>query len=57
MAADDGTAFTFTASGLTALPAHVGWAIARGSKILLLDNFDVLTDNIVKVYYMTEVRD
>ena len=56
-AADDGTAFTFTASGLTALPSHVGWAIARGSKILLLDNFDVLTDNIVKVYYSVEVRD
>lgn len=56
-AADDGTAFTFTASGLTTLPAHVGWAIVRGSKILLLDNFDVLTDNIVKVYYSVEVRD
>ena len=56
-AADEGTAFTFTASSLTALPAHVGWAIVRGSKILLLDNFDILTDNIVKVYYSVEVRD
>lgn len=56
-AADDGTAFTFTASSLTALPAHVGLAIVRGSKILLLDNFDILTDNIVKVYYSVEVRD
>lgn len=49
--------YTFTASGLTNIPEHVGWAIARGDKVILLDNFDVLTDNSVKVYYQVEVRD
>lgn len=39
------------------LPNHVGWAIARGDTIILLDNFDILTDNVLKVYYMVEVRD
>lgn len=54
---DSGTEHIFTASGLTAIPAHVGWTIARGDKLLLLDNFDVLTDNVIKVFYQVEVRD
>ena len=38
-------------------PDHVGWAIVRGDTVILLDNFDVLTDNTVKVYYEVEIRD
>lgn len=55
--ADTGSEHVFTASELTALPQHVGWAIARGDKVILLDNFDVLTDNVIRVYYQVEVRD
>lgn len=54
---DSGTEHVFTANGLTDIPAHVGWAIARGDKVILLDNFDVLTDNVIKVFYQIEVRD
>ena len=54
---DSGTEHVFTASGLADIPAHVGWAIARGDKVILLDNFDVLTDNVIKVFYQIEVRD
>lgn len=54
---DSDNTHVFTASGLIDIPTHVGWAIARGNKVILLDNFDVLTDNIVKVYYQVEVRD
>lgn len=55
--ADNGDYLGFTASGLATIPEHVGWAIARGNKVILLDNFNVLTDNTVKVYYYVEVRD
>lgn len=55
--ADNGSELTFTASGLSEIPAHVGWAIARGDKVILLDNFDQITDNVVKVYYQVELRD
>lgn len=54
---DNGVEHIFTASGLVNIPSHVGWAIARGDKLLLLDNFDVLTDNVIKVFYQVEVRD
>lgn len=54
---DTGNTLMFTANGLATIPQHVGWAIARGNKVILLDNFAVLTDNTVKVYYSVEVRD
>lgn len=54
---DTGNTLMFTANGLATIPQHVGWAIARGNKVILLDNFDTLTDNIVKVFYQVEVRD
>ncbi len=52
---DDGTSFTFTPIGMDAVPNHVGWALVRGYKVILLDNFDKVEDN-VKVYYNIEVR-
>lgn len=55
--ADSGSEHIFTANGLTNIPAHVGWAIARGDKLLLLDNFDVLSDNVIKIYYQVELQD
>mgnify|MGYP001638239614 CR=1 FL=1 len=51
------TSLQFTASELTSIPEHVGWAIVRGDVVILLDNFDVLTDNTITVYYQIEVRD
>ncbi len=47
---------TFTPVGMNIQPRHVGWALVRGYKVILLDNFDQVTDN-VKVYYNIEVRD
>lgn len=38
-------------------PTHVGWAIARGDTVILLDNFDTITDNVFNIYYQIEVRD
>lgn len=54
---DSGTEHIFTANSLNGIPAHVGWAIARGDNVILLDNFDILTDNVVKVFYQIEVQD
>lgn len=51
------SAYTFTAKDMTTVPDHVGWALVRGDKVILLDNFDVLTDNTLKVYYEVEIRD
>ena len=55
IAEDDG-AFTFTPRGMETPPQHVGWALVRGDKVILLDNFDQVTDK-VKVFYNIEVRD
>lgn len=38
-------------------PSHVGWAIARGDTVILLDNFDTITDNVFSIYYQIEARD
>ncbi len=54
---DDGSGFVFGVPTMTTVPDHVGWALVRGDKVILLDNFDVLTDNTVKVYYEVEIRD
>ncbi len=54
---DDGSSLTFMPNITIPAPEHVGWAIVRGDKVILLDNFDVLTHNMVKVYYQVEVRD
>lgn len=48
---------TFTPSIDGTVPEHVGWAIVRGDRVILLDNFDVLKDNNVKIFYNIEVRD
>lgn len=51
------TYLRFVANGMTAIPEHVGWAITRGNTIILLDNFDILTDNTLTVFYKLEIRD
>lgn len=48
---------TFTPSVTGSVPEHVGRAIVRGDRVILLDNFDVLKDNNVKIFYNIEVRD
>lgn len=55
---DNGESFAFTAIGMPEPPPqHLGWALARGNRVLVLDNFHILTDNVCKVYYDIEVQD
>ena len=56
-AKNNGECFTFIPiSPPTLFPEHVGWAIVRGNRVLILDNFDKLKDNECKVFYNIEVR-
>lgn len=54
-AIDTGISYDFTISGMNSIPEHVGWAIVRGNSVVLLDNFDNVIDNVIKVYYSIEV--
>jgi hypothetical protein len=41
----------------SAFPEHVGYALLRGNKILLLDNFHILTDTAkITIYFYSELR-